>query len=201
MTGESLASFLDRLASPAPTPAGGAATAMTGALSAALLAMVSRVTAERSAPGTVPPEIEQEAEALRARLTALVQEDADAYGMVIEARRVAAERRPHALRTAFVKATEIPVEIARAGARFLALCDRLAPSARASTVSDLGVAGALALAAMEGATLTARVNLRDLDDGALVSRFQETLALLAEEAAAARHRVAQVVAARTGLAA
>jgi formiminotetrahydrofolate cyclodeaminase len=148
-----------------------------------------------------PAQVEQEAEALRGRLTALVQEDADAYAAVIQARRVADERRAHALRTALVKATEVPVEIARAASRILALCAQLAPSARASTVSDLGVAVALAAAALEGAALTARVNLRDLDDGAVVLRTQATLAVLAEESAAIRQRVAQVIAARTGVAA
>ena len=109
---------------------------------------------------------------------------------MIEARRVPDEERPHAVRTALVRATEVPVEIARAAGRVLALCDRLAPSARASTVSDLGVAVTLAAAALEGAALTARVNLRDLDDPAFVSRTQAMLAKLVEDAAVTRHRLA-----------
>ena len=122
------------------------------------------------APSDDLAQVDQEAEALRARLTALVQEDADAYAVVIEARRAPAEQRPQAVRAALVRATEVPVEIASAAQRILALCDRLAMSARASTVSDLGVAVILAAAALEGAALTARVNLRDLDDPEFVSR-------------------------------
>lgn len=195
---EEYTSFLDRLASPAPTPAGGAATALAGALGAALVAMACRVTARRD-PTSVAPQLEVEAEALRARLTALVQEDADAYTAVIEARRAVDDERPRAVRAALARATEIPVEIARAASRVLALCDRLVPAARASTVSDLGVAVSLAAAALEGAALTARVNLRDLDDAALASRTRATLATLLEEATMMRLRAAQVIAARTGV--
>jgi formiminotetrahydrofolate cyclodeaminase len=143
--------------------------------------------------------LEEEAEALRARLTALVQEDADAYTAVIEARRAVDDERPRAVRAALARATEIPVEIARAASRVLALCDRLVPAARASTVSDLGVAVSLAAAALEGAALTARVNLRDLDDRAFVSRTRSMLATLLGDAAVTRQRLAEVVAARTGI--
>jgi len=199
VTEDRLEGFLDRLASEAPTPGAGAATALTAAASAAVVAMVCRVTARRTAPSDDLAQIDQEAETLRARLTALVREDADAFAAVIEARRAPAERRPQAVRAALVRATEVPVEIASAAQRILALCDRLVMSARASTVSDLGVAVILAAAALEGAALTARVNLRDLDDPAFVSRSRAVLAKLVEDAAVTRQRLAQGVAARTGI--
>jgi formiminotetrahydrofolate cyclodeaminase len=199
VTEDRLEGFLDRLASEAPTPGAGAATALTAAASAAVVAMVCRVTARRTAPSDDLAQIDQEAETLRARLTALVREDADAFAAVIEARRAPAERRPQAVRAALVRATEVPVEIASAARRILALCDRLVMSARASTVSDLGVAVILAAAALEGAALTARVNLRDLDDPAFVSRSHSQLAKLVGDAAVTRQRLAQVVAARTGI--
>ncbi len=199
MTVERLERFLDRLASATPTPGGGAAAALTGATGAAIVAMVCRVTARHGAPRPELTETEQEAEALRARLTTLVQEDADAFAAVIEARRTPAAQRLAAVRAALVKATEVPVETAEGAARILALCDRLVTSARASTVSDLGVAVTLAAAALEGAALTARVNLRALDDPAFVARTRATLATLVGDAAVTRHRLAQVVAARTGI--
>jgi len=199
VTEEFHTSFLDRVASPAPTPAGGAAAALAGALSAALVAMACRVTARRDPSSAELEQVEEEAEALRARLTALVQEDGDAYTAVIQARRAADAERPQAVSRALVRATEIPVEIARGASRVLALCDRLVPAARASTVSDLGVAVSLAAGALEGATLTARVNVRDLDDPALASQTRAALAALVEEASVVRHRVTEIIAARTGV--
>lgn len=198
MIEERLEGFLDRLASATPTPGAGAAAALTAAASAAVVAMVSQVTARRAAPRDDLARVDEEAEALRARLTALVQEDADAYAAVIEARRSTAKRH-QAVRTALVRAIEVPVEIASAAERILALCDRLAMSARASTVSDLGVAVILAAAALEGAALTARVNLRELDEREFVSRIHSQLAKLVGDAAVTRQRLVQVVAARTGI--
>ena len=103
------------------------------------------------------------------------------------------------MRASLIRATEVPVEIAHAAERVLALGDRLAMTARASTVSDLGVAVALAAAALEGAALTARVNLLSVDDPAFVARTQAMLAKLAGDAAVMRDRLMQIVAARTGV--
>lgn len=199
MNGENIEGFLERLASATPAPAAGAAAALAGAMGAALVAMACRVTARRDAPSEKPAGVEREAEALRARLTTLVEEDAGAVAAVIAARRAPDAARPAATRAALLAATEVPVEIARAAGRVLALCARLAPNARASTVSDLGVAGMLAAAVLDGATLTARVNLRGLDDATFRSRTEAALVALAEEAAATRRRLAEVVAERTGV--
>lgn len=199
MTAERLQGFLDRLASASPIPGGGAAAALTAATAAAIAAMVCRVAAHHTQAGGPLAHTAQEAEALRARLTALMEADADAFAAVLAARRAPAEQRPAAVRAALVKATEVPLEIAEGAGQVLALCDRLVSDARASTVSDLGVAVTLAAAALEGAALTARVNLGALDDPPFVSRARATLATLEGDAAVRRHRLAQFVAARTGI--
>jgi methenyltetrahydrofolate cyclohydrolase len=199
MTPESLEGFLDRLASDSPAPGGGAAAALAAAASAALVAMVCRVTARRAAPSEAMTQVEREADALRTRLIDLVQEDADAFEAVLGARRLPTEQRPAAVRSTLVRATEIPLDIARAAARTLELCDALVARARASAVSDLGVAAALAVGALEGAALTARINLRDLDDPAFVLRTQAVLAKIVGAAVMARHRLMEIVAARTGI--
>jgi formiminotetrahydrofolate cyclodeaminase len=194
-----LETFLEKLASATPTPGGGAAAALTGATSAALVAMVCRITARHEPAAGALAETERRAEGLRARLTALVQEDTDAFAALLAARRAPAVERPALVRAALARATAVPQEIAQRSAAILVLCDGLAASARASAVSDLGVAVALAAAALEGAALTARVNLGALDDAALAARTRADLAALEGEAAAARRRLAEVVAARTGI--
>jgi formiminotetrahydrofolate cyclodeaminase len=199
VTEEGLEGFLDRLAAATPTPGGGAAAALVGAVSAALATMACRVTAQRGSPNEGLRQLEQEAEDLRARLTALVQRDSEAFRAVIAAGHAREPERPQARRAALVEATEAPVEVARAACRVLELCGRIAPHARSSTVSDLGAAVALAGASLEGAVLTARVNLHQLDDPELASRTRAILARLVEDAAVARQRLTQIVAARTGI--
>src|SRR6059058_1873253 len=79
--GPTLDGWLDELAGGAPVPGGGSAAALAGALAAALVAMVARLTIGRKAYAGVQQrvtEILAEAEALRAQLRRLVDDDAAA---------------------------------------------------------------------------------------------------------------------------
>jgi formiminotetrahydrofolate cyclodeaminase len=191
--------FLDRLASGAPVPAGGSAAALTAAVSAGLVSMVCYVTARHSSGCEGIAEVKREANELRAHLTALMGDDARAFEAVLQARRAPGDQRAIVVREALRRATAIPLDVAQAAHRILGFCARIATGARLSTMSDLGVSAALAGAAFDGATLTARVNLRDLDDPAFTARTLGILDRLTGEVTELRHRVAQVVVARTGV--
>src|SRR6188508_2979591 len=88
----SLRSFSDLLASDAPTPGGGAASAVVASLGASLLAMVARLSQgrERYAPfkGTIERALVV-ADGARTRLLELAQEDAGAYRKLVDARAAA----------------------------------------------------------------------------------------------------------------
>ncbi len=89
-----LSTFLDDLASGEPTPGGGSAAALAGALGAALAAMVANLTVGRKRYVDVDAQMQAvlgEAESLRGRLTALVAEDAQAYDQVRAAYRLPKE--------------------------------------------------------------------------------------------------------------
>jgi formiminotetrahydrofolate cyclodeaminase len=159
-------------------------------MAAALVGMVAAIAA-RHAPGTPGlDEVVREAEVLRRRLLALIEVDVEAYGRVIEARR---RRDDAAVRHALVGATEVPLEIAGAGARLLDHVVALLAPARPSTLSDLGVAGHLASAALEGAALTARTNLDVLGEGAFVEDARRRLAGLLRQGATQRDRVSRAL--------
>src|SRR5262245_1681289 len=77
-----LGDFLEALASGESTPGGGAAAALTGAMGAALVAMVCRLTLGRPRYAEVAPLMEEsaaEADRLRGELLALADADAEAY--------------------------------------------------------------------------------------------------------------------------
>jgi formiminotetrahydrofolate cyclodeaminase len=192
---ESVQEFLAALASGAPTPGGGAAAALCGALAAALVAMVGRVTAARhsSVEGEASGIVAQ-ADELGGRLTRLVTEDMNAYRNVIEARRSGGRDFERAL----VRATKVPVRLATAGREVLALGEALAPLARRSALSDLAVASTLAWAALEAGAITARTNLGDVADGEFARMSESELSALLAEGQDARRRLLETIAARAG---
>ena len=75
-------SFLDALASKAPVPGGGGASALVGALGTALCTMVGNYTVGKEKYAEVEEDVKAlmaKAEDIRARLLALVDTDAEAF--------------------------------------------------------------------------------------------------------------------------
>ncbi len=166
----SLAEFLDRLASRAPTPGGGSASALAGSTAAALLHMVLELTAGRASATDATDqaaltELATAAATWQSELLALVQSDAAAYDSVVAARRLPrdTDRDAEARRTQMTlttrEATSVPLEIVRRASAVLELAERVAPVGTRSAISDVGVAALLAAAAMRGAALNVRINL------------------------------------------
>jgi len=187
--------FLGALASGDPTPGGGAAAALGGALAAALVAMVSRATAARD-PGARDEmtAIAIRADELRGRLTGLVTQDIEAYRGLLDARR---SRQPGEAERALRRATEMPLMIARDSQSVLTACETAATRARLSTLSDLGVAAALGWAALEAGALTARTNLGDLQDAPFVEASERELDRLLTSGRDARARMLDAITSRT----
>jgi len=191
---ETLEEFLARLASEAPTPAGGAAAAVTVAAAAALTGMVGRVTAMREPDASaLARETVETADRLRGAAIELGLEDSAAYARLIEARRQPPAARPAAVAAALKHATEVPLAIARAACDVLVAAAQIGAVARASTLSDLSVATALAWAALEAGVATARSNLAASEDEAYAREALTGLARLIDEGAALRRRTLEIV--------
>jgi glutamate formiminotransferase/formiminotetrahydrofolate cyclodeaminase len=184
LTGSAEDSFLDRLADGAPTPGGGSAAAHSGAMAAALVAMVGRLTMGKKKYADVEDqaqEIVRQAESLRADLEAAAIEDAQAFDGVMRALRMAkdsgAEKaaRAEALEHATIQAGEVPLAVARKSAEVLVLAAEIAAIGNTNALSDAGVAGSLAIAAIQSAALNVKVNGSGLADKDLASRWQKEL--------------------------
>jgi formiminotetrahydrofolate cyclodeaminase len=187
-TPDSLETYLTALASAEPAPGGGSAAAVAGALGAALVAMVCRVTAARDPGAASLAGRADEIDAVRRRLTTLAADDARAYAAVIAARRAPAPERAEAVQASLRRATEVPVELGDATADILAVCADVAASARASTLGDLHVAGLLAHASLRAAVATARVNLAGITDAEVAGEIARRVdSLGAESELALRH--------------
>ncbi|OLB12525.1 MAG: glutamate formimidoyltransferase [Gemmatimonadetes bacterium 13_2_20CM_70_9] len=183
--GPTLDGWLEELAGGAPVPGGGSAAALAGALAGALVAMVARLTTGRKAYAAVQgrvAEIVAEADALRAQLRRLVDDDAAAYARVSAAYKLPkdAPGRRRAVDEALVGAARTPLAMARGAARLAALAGEIGAIGNKNASSDAKVAAVLASAALTGAIENVRVNVASLSEPGLGrSLLEEAERLLA----------------------
>ncbi len=166
-----IATFLEQVAGPTPTPGGGTVAAFVGALASCLPTMVANLTIGRkkyAASEAAMVDVKREAEALRRDLLALGRRDSEAFDAVLRARRLPqttadeVAAREAAIASADLGAAQVPLETARACVRVVELAATAARSGNPNAVSDAGVAGLLAHAAAEGALLNVQINLKSL---------------------------------------
>jgi glutamate formiminotransferase/formiminotetrahydrofolate cyclodeaminase len=167
--GPTLDGWLDELAGGAPTPGGGSAAALAGALAAGLVAMVARLTIGRKAYAAVETrarEILAEAERLRAELRRLEDEDAAAYAGVSKAYKIPKDdqNRARAIDDALIAACWAPADVARRAARVLVLATEIGTIGNKNAASDARVGGMLAETAIKGAVENVKINVAGMSD-------------------------------------
>ncbi len=168
-----LADYLNLLASDAPAPGGGSASALCGAQGAALTAMVANLTVSRKkyeAFHDVCGQAAEEAEALRAQLVAQIDRDTDAYNLVCEAMKLPKETeeekrtRSEKIAEATLFATEVPYETLSLAVQALSVTGTIVGKSNPNAASDLGVAAANLETCAKGAWLNVLINLGGLKD-------------------------------------
>lgn len=168
LTELSVADLVARLATDDPVPGGGSASALAGAMGAALIQMVVELTAGRSASANderALTETRGAAASLQSELLRLAEADSAAYASVVAARRMPrgteleTESRRVQLDAAIREATRAPMYTTSRAGDVLVLAERLARIGSRHAISDVGVAGHLAAAAIRGAALNVGINL------------------------------------------
>ena len=168
--------FLAELASSAPTPGGGGAAALCGALGIALGNMVGNLTLGKKKYADVQEDIAElnaKAEALRAGFVALVDADAEAFAPLSRAYGIPKDdpSRDEIMEPALLKAAEAPLEIMRKCAEALDLISGYAAKGSALAISDAGCAAALCGAAMESAALNVKINTKSMKNRAVADNI------------------------------
>lgn len=205
----SVAAFAAALGSASPTPGGGAASAVVGALAAALAEMVGQLTVARHA--TVAQEdaaqaLISHAQELRRTLLALVDDDAEAYEHVAATYRMPrdtdAERvaRAGAIQEALLAAMQPPLRVMECACEVLAVALRAAQMSTARVASDAGCAALCGEAAVRAGALNVLANAVLLRDARLASEASARAAALQRQAADVRARALATVYARMGVA-
>ncbi|HYY34560.1 MAG TPA: cyclodeaminase/cyclohydrolase family protein [Gaiellaceae bacterium] len=171
---ESLRGFCDTVAAETPAPGGGSVAAIVAGFGAALAAMVARFSTEQweEAPGAVA-----QAEALRARLLPLADEDARAYESVLVALRLPRELQPEArdaaIGEALSRAADVPLAIAETALDVSSLAAELAERGNPNLRGDAATAALLGEAAVRATANLVEINLSMRADDERIARARE----------------------------
>jgi formiminotetrahydrofolate cyclodeaminase len=186
--------FLDALASQAATPGGGGAAAIIGAMGTALVSMVCNLTIGKKKYADVEADMRDvlvKAEALRQRLTNMIDDDAKAFDAVMGAYGMAkgtdADKaaRDQAIQAALKLATDVPLACARAAREVIDLAETASRKGNLNVISDAGVGVLAAYAALRSAALNVWTNARMITDRTFAeTKLKELNELLAGAEAA-----------------
>ena len=173
--------FLDQLAARTPTPGGGGAAAVTGAMAAGLVAMAARFSAKQLPEAG---DLADQADKLRLMAAQLADMDARAYTAVLDVfrRHGDADQR----REALLAAAMVPLEIAEIGARAARLGLQVAEAGNPNLRGDAVTGAVLAAASARSAASLVDINVRL---GGLDPELSGRAARAAADAGAAADRI------------
>lgn len=191
LSDQRLVDLLAAFRSSEPTPGGGSASALGGAIGASLLAMVAGLPKPRS---RTPAEENQLADAhsrcasISDRLTTLMDRDSAAYDGVVAAFRLPKHSedekaaRGVRIQEALRAATEAPLEVMRTCVEAIHLAEIVASFGNPNAASDVQVGLELLGAGVRGAGMNVAINLTSLKDQAYVAAMKKEMQLLEMDA-------------------
>jgi glutamate formiminotransferase/formiminotetrahydrofolate cyclodeaminase len=199
---DSANSFLEALASASATPGGGSAAAHAGALAAALVAMVARLTLGKKKYAEVESQMAAlipKADSLRAEFVQAVKADATAFDAVMSAMKMPKETeeqktsRANAIESATLEAAKQPLNVARMAVDCLGMVREVARLGNINAISDAGSAAALAQACLAGSALNVRINVHSLNHQEFGALLIRDLRELEKQAAALEKEILDIV--------
>ncbi len=199
---ERIADFLQELGSDAPVPGGGGAAALAGAEAAGLVTMVARLTAGKEAFASIESRVQQiiaQGDQKRQILLEAIDQDAAAFQALMNSYRLPRTldeekaTRTKAIQAGLRAAIDSPMAIARECAALVELAAELAETANPHAITDAGTAAHLAEAALLGAILQARINLKSVKDLNYAENTRAEISRLIESSRHSRERAIAAV--------
>ncbi len=179
-------SFTEVLASSEPVPGGGGASALVGAVGAALASMVANLTTGKKKYAEFEPDIQRilaKADELRAALLPLIDDDAKCFEPLSKAYSLSKDdpKRDEIMENALRLACSAPLAIMKAAAEVIELHAELAVKGSSLMVSDVGVGVLCCKTALIGASLSIYINVRLMKDHAYAKDLKEETDALVEK--------------------
>ena len=181
-TKQSCEAFVEVLSSKSPTPGGGGASALTGAIGVALGNMVGELTVGKKKYMDVEAEIKEMMAAsakLQKDLLELVQKDAECFEPLAEAYRLPKDteeqraEKERVLEQATKEACTVPFEIMEKCCQGIDLCGEFAEKGSVMATSDAGAGAIFCKAALQAASLNVYINTKSLKDREFAAKANE----------------------------
>ena len=172
--------FVEVLASKAPVPGGGGASALVGAIGTALGNMVGSLTVGKKKYAEVEEEmweLKGKCDQLQKDFLRLIERDAEvfeplskAYGMPRETEEEKAEK-ARVMAIVLKDACSVPMEIMEKCCEAIDIIAEFAAKGSTLAISDAGVGVAFAKAALKGASLNVYINTKSMADKELAAQL------------------------------
>ncbi|MEA2054836.1 MAG: cyclodeaminase/cyclohydrolase family protein [Candidatus Thermoplasmatota archaeon] len=187
MADERINEFIQNLASGAPTPGGGSAAALGGAIASALSEMVCNLTIGKEKYAAVEKQIGEEKEKLiscRKRLLEIVDEDAKAFDEVMKAFKMPKDEdaRKDAIQEAYKLAASVPMETAERCMEILEHAEVIAKMGNKNSITDAGTSALLAHASLKSALFNVKINLSGIKNEAFRKEMEKKTKFLEKNA-------------------
>lgn len=161
--------FLNELASAAPVPGGGGASALIGAISAALCSMVANLTTGKKKYAQYQERIDELIpilDLLREKLLEDIKLDADAFYPLSQAYSIPkdAPERDTVMEEALLTAAKAPMKIMEDVSLLVPVLEEMEVMGSRLAISDVAVAAAACSAALKGAVMNIYINTRSMKD-------------------------------------
>ena len=161
--------FTEVLASKAPVPGGGGASALVGAIGVALGNMVGSLTVGKKKYAAVEEDVKAlmvQAKALRQELLNLIDGDAECFAPLAEAYSIPKDdpNRDSIMEEALRVACSVPMDIMGAACKAIDMMEGFAAMGSVLAISDAGVGAACCKAALQGASLNVFINTKSMKD-------------------------------------
>jgi formiminotetrahydrofolate cyclodeaminase len=144
-------------------------------------------------------EVLKKIERIKGELKELVIKDAESYRGVMDARKltrhteIEEKRREQAIQEATKLAASVPLKVMEKSLEILNLSRIIAEKGNLNAVSDAGVAGLMAKAAILGAGYNVKINLGSIEDMNFVEQAKKTLEAIEREAESLSQEVKKTV--------
>ena len=193
--------FTDILATKAPVPGGGGASALVGAIGIALGNMVGDLTVGKPKYAKVEDAVKAlmvDGDAVRAELLALIDADAEAFEPLSKAYGIPKDdpTRAEVMENALRVACAVPMDIMRAIGKAIDLLERMGQIGTAIAISDVGVGATCAKAAIKGASLNVFINTKSMKDREYAQQLEDEANALLDKYCAKADEVFDAVFAR-----